>query len=172
MAVLPRLPVSTSRRLHAGAAVSPSRRGAIAVDIELTQFNAALERYLQVVPQDVGTAVETLAFDLEGRVKLRSAVDTGRLRASIHTRLPGTRSGYTYRDTQGRSFDGTLDTAPASPLTGVIEAVVGTNVGYAPVIEANGGKATAPGMWRVSIAEMRGELDRAVERVLTREGQE
>jgi phage gpG-like protein len=72
-----------------------------------------------------------LAIESDAKKKLRDDghIITGRLRASIHAEL---KSGVTnsYTDSQGRSYDGSLQKDIAAD-----EAIVGTNVEYAPYIE-------------------------------------
>lgn len=153
------------RRLASGQAQAKTATGVFGVEVELAAFARSLEKYLIVFPQNVGVAVRTTAFDLEGRIKRRAAVDTGRLRASFHTVMSGDNPTYTYTDKDGKTFTETLP-QPAHPVTGIIEAIVGTAVEYASHIEARGGRNKPPGMVRVSVAEMRGELDRAVAQAL------
>jgi hypothetical protein len=77
---------------------------------------------------------QTALIDVETRAKqnLTSGghVDTGRLRASIHTSFRGN-TGHSYSDNQGGRFNGSLSESPRSEL----EFLVGTNVVYANYIE-------------------------------------
>jgi len=58
-------------------------------------------------------------------------VDTGRLRASIHTEYFGGDHGVTYKDDSGKSYNGKLSRNPAKD-----EVYFGTNVEYSEPIEA------------------------------------
>ena len=150
--------------------VSAARR---ALELETTDLVAALGRFVTAIPQNVMEAVATVAFGLEAAIKRRTPVDTGRARASIHTVVGGASGSYTYSwsgntrtGKPGGNADGTLDETPASPLTGVAEAIVGSNVVYLPALEAGHSKQAPSGMFRVSIAERRGELEAATELAL------
>lgn len=166
MALIPAVRPSVSSLRATGAA-----RGAAgaAIVVETLALERSLARYVVRFPQEAERAVVKTAFKIERGAKERSAVDTGRLRASIHTVRPsgavvraGRPSDASYTDKTGKSYDGTLEAKPASPASGMIEALVGTNVAYAGVVEANGGRTKPPGMWRSAIAAVRGELERAL----------
>lgn len=102
------------------------------------------------MPDEVAsTILEVAHVDIETFAKKEAdiPVDTGRLRASIHTKytrkpsigaaarlpIPQTQERYTYT-AEGEAFDGTLQT-PAGKLT----VIVGTNVEYAKKINREGG---------------------------------
>lgn len=157
-----------SARSFASSTVSPSRAAGIQVEFELGRFNAALDRYVAALQPSVVDAVRTLALDLLGRIQQKTPVDTGRLRASFHAVMPGQTDRYTYRDRRGGSFDGSLGvTAKGSVLGGGVEAVVGTNVDYAIFIEAGHSRQAPQGMVAVSVVELTGALERAVEVAVT-----
>lgn len=96
-------------------------------------------------------------------------VDTGRLRASIHTKFKtGMVKGYTmgsenYRDDEGKTFDGTLKTS-----IDFDSVVVGTNVNYAAKINREGGggessrgqrtKGYGQGFWTRAVINGRRQL--------------
>ena len=138
---------------------SPSERAAVRLEIEQTRFNKSVQRYIQRFRLQTAEAVAALAFELEGLVKEKTPVDTGRLRASIHTVLYGQNDNFTYRITpRGRqrpaTYFGGLLTEQRTPL----EAIVGTNVEYALPIEAGHSRQAPSGMFRVSMVELRGRL--------------
>ncbi len=134
---------------------------AIRVAMETEGLSKALAAYVKAYPVAVRKAVETVAFKIEAGIKKRTPVDTGRLRASFHTVVQGTHPGYAYQDKHWKWYDGTLDKVPSNDPF-VVEAVVGTNVVYAEIIESGWSKKRPEGMVRVTIAEMRGQLEAAV----------
>lgn len=73
-----------------------------------------------------------MAYDIDGDAKIeltdRGAVDTGRLRASIHVETPKTSSSV-YSDKEGGSFNGKLSVNATKNTL-----LIGTNVEYAPFI--------------------------------------
>ena len=136
---------------------SPSARAAEQVEAELKRFNAKLAAYVKAFEADtLQTSVRT-AFEVEGRLKERTPVDTGRARASWHVVLPGQSDSYTYSDNRGRSFDGTL-----SEAAGPWEALVGSNVRYMLPLEAGHSQQAPQGMVRVTLREMRDEMRTAI----------
>jgi phage gpG-like protein len=96
-----------------------------------------LLRKLKELPEKADLAikkgVDRTALAIESSAKRKITSDghiiTGRLRASIHAELTEGKS-FTYSDNKGNSFEGALEEA-----FGKLEAVVGTNVFYAPFIE-------------------------------------
>ena len=78
--------------------------------------------------------VLTAIVDVETEAKLQITedehIDTGRLRASIHTEYKN-HVGNSYADESGNTFSGSLRTAPRNDL----DVIVGTNVSYAQKIE-------------------------------------
>lgn len=82
-----------------------------------------------------GKMIEVALAEVETPAKQKVRVDTGRLRSSIHTRYGNVKQKYKYRDDQGGSFDGELSEKPANTKTR-FDVIVGTNVFYAPFIEA------------------------------------
>jgi phage gpG-like protein len=157
-----------SARSFASSTVSPSAAAGVRVEFELGRFNQSLDRYLQVVQPNVHDAVRTVALDLLARIKQRTPVDTGRLRNSFHAVMPGQTDNYSYSDREGRGYDGSLGVTPkVSVLKGEVEAVVGTNVDYAIFIEAGHSRKAPRGMVAVSVLELTGALEKAVEAALT-----
>lgn len=88
--------------------------------------------------------LEVAFVDVETFAKTKVPVDSGRLRASIHTKfkskgdakalpLPESQLTFSYK-AQGETFDGTL----REPLK-ELEVIVGTNVEYAKKINREGG---------------------------------
>lgn len=71
------------------------------------------------------TAIEATSKAVEDE----KAVDTGRLRSSIHFETPTTRA-HRYKDNKGRSYDGSFAFKPRE-----FEVYFGTNVEYALRIE-------------------------------------
>jgi hypothetical protein len=55
-------------------------------------------------------------------------------------------------------FDGTLSVVPTSPY----EAIVGTNVHYAVLVESGTRRMAPRGMFRLGIAEIRGQLEQNI----------
>ena len=112
--------------------------------------------------------VEVALVDVESYMKKNDIpVDTGRLRASIHTKFKNgmskqyTPESETYSDNEGNTFDGTL----SGKLT-IDSVIVGTNVEYAEKINRIGGggensKRTVGGMKR-SKGYGKGFFDNAV----------
>lgn len=148
--------------------------GSAGLDWEATRFSTAVQAYLVQTRMATAEGVKKLALYYEGNVKQRTPVDTGRLRASIHTVFYGAPDNYSYSaaalsraerrrvsgqarargeappKTQQATFDGALSVAPSSPL----EAIVGTNVKYALFVEL-GTRYMAPRMmFRAAMAEM------------------
>lgn len=84
------------------------------------------------VEQNLRELLLAMAFDIDGDAKQNltdaGAVDTGRLRASIHVEKPQS-SRKTYTDKLGNSYDGKLSINPKKN-----ELLIGTNVEYAPYI--------------------------------------
>jgi hypothetical protein len=158
--------------------------------MEVARFNATATIYIRTFQLSTQTAIKKLAFELEGRVKERTPVDTGRLRASIHTVLYGEGRAFAYsasslsKSEQGRvraqakaggvkapriaktSFDGTLQTVPRTPY----EAVVGTNVNYAKYLEHGSSKMAPRAMFRFGLMSLRGSMRYAIARELGSHG--
>jgi phage gpG-like protein len=93
--------------------------------------------------------LETAIIDIESFAKSNTIpVDTGRLRASIHTKYvksvnvanSTTHGNYAYTDNVGNSFDGSL-----SASVDINSVVVGTNVQYANKINREGGGGEGSG---------------------------
>lgn len=147
--------VTVKGGLATGGAFRTGAGALVSVQIEMAQFDAVLQRFVERFQVDVAEIVEAEAFELEGAIKDRTPVKTGRLRSSFHTVVYGRASHYEY-SAGGKSFDGTLSVAPAGPY----EAIVGTNVEYAQHIEAGHSRKAPAGMVRVSVAERRGFLER------------
>jgi len=74
--------------------------------------------------------IKTALVDIETPAKKKCHVDTGRLRASIHTEYIGKKQ-YNYKDNIGNSFDGALSVKLEDD-----EVLVGTNVEYGQKMEA------------------------------------
>ena len=74
-------------------------------------------------------------FMIESAYKIAVPVDTGRLRSSVHTEHSNM-SSFSYSDSQGNTFNGSLGYS-LKPT----QVIVGTNVIYSGVIEYKGGKA-------------------------------
>jgi phage gpG-like protein len=93
--------------------------------------------------------LETAIIDIESFAKSNTIpVDTGRLRASIHTKYVKsvnvansiTHGNYSYSDNTGNSYDGSL-----SGSVDINSVVVGTNVEYAQKINRQGGGGEGSG---------------------------
>jgi len=128
----------------------PAVKAELKLSVAIDKFNAALIKHISVVQTDVSKAVVGVAHKLEAMAKRRCPVDTGRLRASIHT------------VTYGQASD--LSRAPRNAT----QAVVGTNVDYALYIEAGHSSQAPAGFMRISVEELRGELLAGVKSELQR----
>ena len=99
-------------------------------------FNAQIKQLLKEFPREVSKEIyNTALVDVESFMKTKTniPVDTGRLRASIHTKRIG-KPNHQYTDREGNSYNGTI--------TGQVsreQVVVGTNVEYAEYINDFGG---------------------------------
>jgi len=130
-------------------------------------FNAAMQEYVETFRKNAEFEIQNLALELLTKVERRTPVATGRLQNSFHVIMPGETDSYQYEDHQGHSFDGVLHDHPHAELSDtVIEAVVGSNVPYALRVEAGSSKQAPQGMMAISVAEMMGKLEAAVEKEL------
>jgi phage gpG-like protein len=77
-------------------------------------------------------SLEIIGLKAEEYAKGETVVKTGRLRNSITHAVSGESKTFTYADENGKSFTGGLN----APSDGDDAVYVGTNVEYAPVIEA------------------------------------
>jgi hypothetical protein len=86
-----------------------------------------IEKNLTPAPRTpLGDLMNITALDITREAKLRSPVDTGRLRSSIHPKMKPSDS-FSYSDNTGKTFTGGLK----EPVEQGKEVVVGTNVEYA-----------------------------------------
>jgi hypothetical protein len=129
----------------------------IEVEMNGEQFVAAIQHFHDVMRGDVERILVAHALDLQARIQRRTPVLTGRLRNSIHTVPPNSSDRFRYTDNSGKSFNGSLGVS-----TGPGEVIVGTNVEYAPVIEAGRSRQAPQGMFAVSLKEKTLELERAI----------
>lgn len=126
-------------------------------------LQAQIEQLQKIFPEEVKAMIlEVALVDVEtyAKDKANIPVDTGRLRASIHTKyikkpepatnrtkqklnaaqseightLEPSQMTYTYKDEDGNEFDGTLTAKPDE-----FSVIVGTNVKYAKKINRQGG---------------------------------
>jgi len=81
-----------------------------------------------------GKVVEVALTKIETPAKQSARVDTGRLRASINTKYADHRV-HNYKDDEGNNHNGTLKLRNKDSKT-KFDVFVGTNVVYAPYIEA------------------------------------
>ena len=140
----------------------PSGVALTRVDLNVVDFNASLTRYIQLLGIDTVDTVKSQALDLLKRIQLKTPRDTHRLVRSFHAVLPGqVDSSFPYTDKSGKAFDGALHVSPKNGPD-VVEAAVGTNVKYGPVIEAGHSRQAPNGMVAISVAEMTGQLDAAM----------
>ena len=99
-------------------------------------FNAQIKQLLKEFPREVSKEIyNTALVDVESFMKTKTniPVDTGRLRASIHTKRIG-KPNHQYTDREGNSYNGTI--------TGQVsreQVIVGTNVEYAEYMNDRGG---------------------------------
>lgn len=152
----------------------PSGVAGLRVEVNTSELNAALTRYLTTATAKVEDAVIQVALELLARIQNKTPVDTGRLRNSFHAVLPGkVDSSYRYHDDARKSFNDPLaQKAQRDVVSNIYEAIVGTAVHYALVIEAGHSRKAPSGMVAISAAEMTGALDAAVERILTNAGRD
>jgi hypothetical protein len=150
----------------------PSEAALLRVEFNTTELTAALNRFLLTATVNVEDAVIKVALELLGRIQQKTPVDTGRLRNSFHAVLPGQTDGhFRYQDNSGRSFNDPLGVrAQRDVVQQLYEAIVGTDVVYGPIIEAGHSRKAPSGMVSISVAEMVGALDAAVEKVLNDAG--
>jgi len=96
-----------------------------------------VRKQLEQTGKEIGKATKraidrtALAIESDAKKKLRDDghIITNRLRASVHAELKSGKS-FSYTDYLGNSYDGSLGETIAAD-----EAIVGTNVEYAPYIE-------------------------------------
>jgi hypothetical protein len=138
----------------------------MSLKIDLTgtrTLQAQIEQLQKIFPEEVKAMIlEVALVDVEtyAKDKANIPVDTGRLRASIHTKyikkpepenkrtkakliaaqseighsIEKTQMTYSYKDNEGNEFDGTLTAKPDE-----FSVIVGTNVKYAKKINRTGG---------------------------------
>jgi phage gpG-like protein len=114
------------------------------------ELGKKLAELAKKMPQEAQKLIlETAIIDIESFAKSNTIpVDTGRLRASIHTKYvkivnvanSTTHGNYAYSDNAGNSFDGSL-----SASVDINSVVVGTNVKYASKINREGGGGEGSG---------------------------
>lgn len=99
------------------------------------EFQAQLKQIMREFPQETRQAVYNTAFvSVETYMKRNDIpVDTGRLRASIHTKSIQ-KEMHSYQDEDGNTFNGTLTTSINRDTV-----AVGTNVEYAELMNERGG---------------------------------
>jgi hypothetical protein len=78
--------------------------------------------------------ISTALSDIETPAKQNCRVDTGRLRASIHTAYKGHRENYIYTDNHGTRFESRFGVTFLDTRT-FTDVFVGTDVNYAKKIE-------------------------------------
>ena len=88
-------------------------------------FVQRLEKYGRRGDEAVMKAVKELALEGSGVMAKSAPRVTGRLASSIHYETEKT-TGHTYRDNQGRGFDGSFSQRPTG-----LSAAMGSNVSYA-----------------------------------------
>lgn len=88
------------------------------------------KRYQVAIDKEIGVT----AREIESSYKVNVPLDTGRLRSSIHVETSG-KKGYSYGDKRGNTYNGSFETKAE-----LNEAIIGTNVQYANIIEQRGGK--------------------------------
>lgn len=147
-------------RLPSGwADLRPVERGVVRVHVEMSRFNAGITRFISRFSPNVSALVRAHGLDLLARIQARTPRRTGRLANSFHMIPPNSRLfRFTYADSTGRSFEGSLE----GVTTGPFEVVVGTNVEYAPAIEAGHSRQAPQGMVAVSVREKSTELEAAI----------
>ncbi|MFC6825669.1 HK97 gp10 family phage protein [Halopelagius fulvigenes] len=96
----------------------------VSVDVEWDttpeELSRSLQKFLDILMDEVERAVGDIALLIEREAKKRAPVDTGTLRASIGHVVNAIGEGY-------------------------FEAIIGTNVEYAPAVEFGRGPVTADG---------------------------
>lgn len=98
----------------------------------LTNLSRDITRDIKsIMVQTALTKIETVAKQTLTR---EGHVDTGRLRASIHTRYGDVNNVFTYRDDMQNHYNGNLLVDPRNDIF-KFEIFVGTNVDYSKYIE-------------------------------------
>lgn len=127
------------------------------------ELQKQLKELLKEFPQEIEQIVtHTAIVDVESFIKRNPIpVDTGRLRASFHTKRVS-KPTHRYNDDEGNSFDGTLRGKVYKD-----SVLVGSNVEYAEFMNERGGGGefsgrTVGGMKRAK-GYAKGFFDRAVE---------
>lgn len=99
----------------------------------VSQLISKMKQTQEEIHSAIKKGIDRTAIAIESDAKRKITTDghiiTGRLRASIHAELKNDQS-FSYKDKKGQEFDGALEEE-----LGKQEAVVGTNVHYAPYIE-------------------------------------
>jgi hypothetical protein len=103
------------------------------------QISNRLRQNLQRLPSEIKEKIKqavilTALTKIETPAKQNCKVDTGRLRASIHTSYKSYNERYNYRDNEGQSFNESLNVNPVDNNT-YFDVFVGTGVNYAQKIE-------------------------------------
>ena len=138
-----------------------STKALASLTVEMGRFNAKLNAYVKAYHLNLAETVKTSAFRLEAMIKSRTPVDTGRARNSWHTVIYGGPTGYSYKDNNGKSFDGTLTDSEGTPKTDT-HAVVGSALVYMLALESGWSRQAPNGMVRVSTKEFRGQMVAAI----------
>ena len=93
------------------------------------KFGATKEAIHKATKAGIDRTALAMETDAKNKLKSDGHIVTGRLRSSIHAELKEGAS-YQYSDQEGKTYDGSL-----KKKVGKLEAVIGTNVFYAPFIE-------------------------------------
>lgn len=110
--------------------------------VTITEISNREIDYAVQVALDLCTKRQGDVFDIanegliaiESRAKVNAPVDTGRLRASIHTVPIGSKTdNFSYTSNAGQSYDGGLDVVRSHGGDGI--GFIGTNVQYAAAQE-------------------------------------
>jgi HK97 gp10 family phage protein len=96
----------------------------------LKKFSEIPEQADKAIKAGVDRTALAMETDAKNKLKADGHIITGRLRASIHAELKPLKS-FSYSDNKGNQFDGSIE----EEFDDKLEAIVGTNVFYAPFIE-------------------------------------
>ena len=101
----------------------------VSIDSSRLRIPQVREEFLRKFTQEIITTGLEVETDAKLKLTTDEHIDTGRLRASIHTEYKG-HTSHNYSDMEGNSFQGALNLRLRE-----LDVIVGTNVVYAQKIE-------------------------------------
>jgi len=111
---------------------------AVTIKIDASSVFKKLKIYQKEVLDNARDEMLATALEVETDAKAtdRMPIDTGRLKASIHT-ITSPSDDFNYKDDKGNNYNGSIDGLPLSIKS--FNIAVGTNVEYAIFQEAKNG---------------------------------